>query len=373
VSKTRLSLLIPYAKPAGAYDVEQTSFSFKLIGDLLGDDQGQLAGRLARKAFLQIEGILLLEGPLFIWNLLEILYGIVQVKQAKLFEILLIHLIRLARSYYPREHSIVQMLDSLLTLWKTSHNGIMQQLHAFLEQGWLLNANMILNHLDTRLMLLYYRLVWDSVLIKLAQDKLRDTDKWFSLMIREVPLEAMTESVKHIYPAAEATPNHASFPPEDYDSLKSESINALRKRTKWDFLNPSSRFCAQSALIKIRMLDNTEDMQRKFCSEGDNEIRVGSPDSVRSKVPRLHARILAYVIKVLIAIDADRQGSNATTIKRLNNIIALRGYAQGEGDPQVLYEMLRLQRLLMQECKLQEAAQIKHEVQTRLEIYLHDI
>lgn len=56
----------------------------------------------------------------------------------------------------------------------------MQQLPAVLEQGWLLNAEMVLSNFDEWFLLLYYRLIWDSALLRLAGDKLRDADIWFS-------------------------------------------------------------------------------------------------------------------------------------------------------------------------------------------------
>jgi hypothetical protein len=373
---TQLSLLLPYTEHTELYDAEQTSFSFKLIADLLGRDQGLLAGRLARKAFLQVEDILLLEGPLFIWNLLEILHSIVQFKQAQLFEMLLIHLLRLARSHYSDKHSIVQMLHSLWSLCKTYPDGMMQQLLAVLEQGWLLNAEIVFGNLDKRFLLLYYRLIWDSVLIKLVRDKLRDTDTWFSLVIRTVPVEAMEEGAGHIYPAVEVTPDTSSAPPADYEIIKTESIDALHERSRWDFPEPSSRFRVLSALIKSRILDDNEGKQDKLSSEGTDEIDNGSRNAavhVQGKVPRLHARILAYVMKVLMEIDIDNGVNNVVTIERLNSTIALREYGQGAADPQVICEMWRLQQLLVQEDRFQEAAEIGQEAQRRLEQYLQDI
>jgi hypothetical protein len=375
-ASTQLSLLLPYTGHTELYDAEQTSFSFKLISDLLRRDEGLLAGRLARKAFLQVEEILMLEGPLFIWNLLEILHGIVHFNQAQLFEMLLIHLLRLARSHYSDKHSIVQMLHSLWGLCKAYPNGTMQQLLPVLEQGWLLNAEIVLGNLDERFLLLYYRLMWDSVLIKLARDKLRDTDAWFSLMIRKVPVEAMEEGAEHIYPAAEVTPDSSCAPPPDYEIIKTESIDALRERTRWDFSEPSSRFRVLSALIKSRILDDKEQKQDKLNSHGTNELGNGSQNAsvqVQTKVPRLHARILAYVIKVLMEIDIDNGVNNVVTIERLNTTIALREYGQGAAGPQVICEMWQLQQLFVKEDRFREAAQIGQEAQGRLEQYLQDI
>ncbi|KFZ09253.1 hypothetical protein V502_08846 [Pseudogymnoascus sp. VKM F-4520 (FW-2644)] len=374
---TQLSLLLPYTEHTEPYDAEQTSFSFKLIAELLGRDQGLLAGRLARKAFLQVEEILMLEGPVFIWNLLEILHSIVQSKQAQLFEMILIHLLRLARSHYSDQHSIVRMLHSLWSLYRTYPDGAMQKLLEVLEQGWLLNADIVLSNLNERFLLLYYRLIWDSVLIKLARNKLRDTDSWFSRVISKIPVGAMEDgAAAHIYASVEATPDTSAGLPADYEIIRTESIDAIHERSKWDYLEPSSRFRVLSALIKSRILEDREGIQNKLSSGGTDEIVNGRRNAgvnVQGKVPRLHARILAYVMKVLMEIDIDSEVNNGVIIERLNNTIALREYGQGVADPQVICEMWQLQQLLVQEGRFQEAAQIGQDAQGRLDQYLRDI
>lgn len=373
---TQLSLLLPYTQHTEPYDAEQTSFSFKLIAELLGRDQGLLAGRLARKAFLQVEEILMLEGPVFIWNLLEILHCIVQSRQAQLFEIILIHLLRLARSHYSDQHSIVRLLHSLWSLYRTYPDGGMQKLLEVLEQGWLLNAEIVLSNLNERFLPLYYRLIWDSVLIKLARNKLRDTDSWFLRVISKVPVGGMEGGVGHIYASVEATPDTSGDLPADYEILKTESIDAIHKRSRWDYLEPSSRFRVLSALIKSRIIDDREGIQDELSNEGTDESGNGRRNSavnVQGKVPRLHARILAYVMKVLMEIDIDQEVNNGVIIERLINTIALREYGQGVADPQVICEKWQLQQLLEQEDRLQEAAQIGQDVQRRLDQYLRDI
>lgn len=373
---TQLSLLLPYTEHTEPYDAEQTSFSFKLIAELLGRGQGLLAGRLARKAFLQVEEILMLEGPVFIWNLLEILHCIVQSKQARLFEIILIHLLRLARSHYSDQHSIVRMLHSLWCLYSTYPDGVMQKLLEVLEQGWLLNAEIVLGNVNERFLPLYYRLIWDSVLIKLARNKLRDTDSWFLRVISKVPVGAMEDGVGHIYASVEATPDTSSDLPADYEIIKTESIDAIHKRSRWDHLDPSSRFRVLSALIKSRIIDDRGGVQDESSNDGTNETENGRRNAVlnvQGKVPRLHARILAYVMKVLIEMDIDKEVDNGVIIDRLNTTIALREYGQGVADPQVICEMWQLEQLLVLEDRLQEAAQVGQDVQRRLDRYLREI
>lgn len=373
---TQLSLLLPYTTYAEPYDAEQTSFSFKLIAELLGRGQGLLAGRLARKAFLQVEQILLLEGPLFIWNLLDMLHNIVQFKLARLFEMLLIHLLGLARSHYSDKHSIVQMLRALWNLCKTYPDCLMQQLSVVLEQGWLLNADIVLGNFDERFLLLYYRLIWDSVLLRLVRNKLRGADTWFSRVKIKVPIEAIKEAAARIYPALEIRPGASSVLPADYEILKTESVYAIRERTRWEFPEPIARFHVLSALIKSRILDDNGEKQDELNREGSDEVDNSSRTAVvhvPGKVPRLHARVLAYVIKVMMEIDLNNGGNKGVAIERMNSTIALREYGQGAADPQVIFEMWWLQHLLVQDGQFEEAAEIGREAHRRLEQYLEDI
>lgn len=371
-----MSLLLPYSKHAEPYDAEQTNFSFKLIVDLLGRGQGLLAGRLARKAFLQVEKILLLEAPLFIWNLLEMLHSIVQFKQTNLFDMLLAHLLGLARSHYPDKHSVVLMLRGLWNLYKTYPEALMQQLSSVLEQGWLLNAEMVLDNFDKRFLLLYYRLIWDSVLLRLVREKLGDVDTWFSLLNISIPIDSMIEGAARIHPALETIHGECGALPADYEILKTQSVDALRERTRWELPEPKTRFRVLSALMKSRMLDDSEENQDILARERSDQIHRRSRTAlahVPGKVPRLHARVLAYVMKVVMEIDLDNGGNKRVAMERMSRIIALREYAQGVADPQVIFEMWGLQHLLVQEARFQEAAEMRQEAHRRLKLYLKDI
>jgi hypothetical protein len=174
----------------------------------------------------------------------------------------------------------------------------------------------------------------------------------------------------------EATPDTSGDLPADYEIIRTESIDAIYERSKWDYLEPSSRFRVLSALIKSRILEDREGGPNKLSSGGTDEIDEGRRNAsvnVPGRVPRLHARILAYVTKVLMEIDIDNEVNNGVIIERLNNTIALREYGQGVADPQVICEMWQLQKLLVQEDRIQEAAQIGQDAQGRLDQYLRDI
>lgn len=69
--------------------IKKISSAFKLVIDLLDRDEGKLAGRVARKAFLLVEDVLTLDGPTLIWNLLEMIYNMVMLRHTRLFQMLL--------------------------------------------------------------------------------------------------------------------------------------------------------------------------------------------------------------------------------------------------------------------------------------------
>ncbi|KAJ3519080.1 hypothetical protein NM208_g14273 [Fusarium decemcellulare] len=169
------------------YDPEELSFAFRVVIELLRRGKGVLAGRLTRKAFLQIEAMLQIEGPLFIWNLMEILYNIARLEQTQLFEVLLFHLIGLARNLFAPEHPAMQILYSLRKLAEGWRRDSLPPQVPVLEQAWAINANTVFSNFDSRMLLLYYRLVWDSALVRLPQDRLHDADRWFTVLEDKVP------------------------------------------------------------------------------------------------------------------------------------------------------------------------------------------
>ena len=67
-------------------------FALKMVNSLLDRGEGQLAGRVTRKAFLMLESSLTLDNPALIWNLLEAMYQMTTLRQYTLCKMLLFHL-----------------------------------------------------------------------------------------------------------------------------------------------------------------------------------------------------------------------------------------------------------------------------------------
>ncbi|KAL2213555.1 hypothetical protein CC79DRAFT_1327443 [Sarocladium strictum] len=103
--------------PTLPYDPEKANCAFRLEAMLLQDGQGVLAGRLARMAFIQVEETMFIGGPSYIWNLLDTMHAILQMGQDKLFNMLLLHLIRLSSTDFAcQSHPATLILRSLMQL-----------------------------------------------------------------------------------------------------------------------------------------------------------------------------------------------------------------------------------------------------------------
>lgn len=374
---SKLSLYLPQNSKAKPYAPESISTSFKLVADLLLRGQGILAGRLARKAFLQVEQMLQLEGPLFIWNLLEILHSVMGLRQTRLYEMLITHLIGLARSHYVDGHASVQLLRGLLLLTKTSADNSAELLPAILEQGWSLNADVVLSNFSERFLLLYYRLMWNSGLLKLTEEKLQDADTWFSLVKYKIPMEKITAGAIRLHSAVDFMPSNARrVPPANYELIKTQTIAELHQRATMEVPESNTRFRVLSALLKSRVLNERVDLPNPSDTGDsddmdDNSLAITSTS--RPKVTRLHSRILAYLLTALTDIDQEYGASEDTLIQRMKNTITLREYGEGFASPQVIADMRRLRNILMLKGRVEEAIPLGQEAEKRLEMYLRDI
>ncbi|KAF5006205.1 hypothetical protein FDECE_7364 [Fusarium decemcellulare] len=347
------------------YDPEELSFAFRVVIELLRRGKGVLAGRLTRKAFLQIEAMLQIEGPLFIWNLMEILYNIARLEQTQLFEVLLFHLMGLARNLFAPEHPAMQILYSLRKLAEGWRRDSLPPQVPVLEQAWAINANTVFSNFDSRMLLLYYRLVWDSALVRLPQDRLHDADRWFTVLEDKVPRGHyfLEDTVACIHPDL-ISPSDAEAiePPKDYEILKHTSLSAIQHRSTLDFTGASIRVRVLSGLLKSRILEE---------SPPPPSASDAPRDSV--EMSRLHARIIAYVMKILVEVDWEMGFDSEITTERLRSIISMREYGQSPIGPQTIFEWWQLEAILLREGHREEALEIRKETYKRLEKYLDDV
>ncbi|KAK3292264.1 uncharacterized protein B0H64DRAFT_225362 [Chaetomium fimeti] len=359
-------------RPAIQYEPERASYALRLVARLLRDGQGVLAGRLARKAFVQVEDMMLIEGPSFIWNLLDIMHAILVMGQGKLFHMLLVHLVGLASTHHAcKNHPAALILGSLMQLarhWSAETGAAsLVALREIVQRGWLLNAGIVLDNFDARLLLLYYRLMWDPTPCALPEGKLRAVDQWFPLLADKVPVVAaalqdanpcMDSSVE---PAGQAESDTYNEPPE-YDRIRDSTAAALRARYMADGLNPNMKVRIIQGLVKSRIAEGIDGM-----TIGKTKVRASS------HALRLFAKVLAFSTKVLVEVDVEMGGDIDIAIERLRGVVALREYGQDARNPIVIHDLTLLEALLLKKGSEQEANDLRQEALRRLESYVEDI
>lgn len=347
------------------YDPERASYAFRLVARLLRDGQGVLAGRLARKAFVQVEDMMLIEGPSFIWNLLDIMHAVLVMGQGKLFHMLLTHLVGLANTHRVcRNHPAALILGSLMQLaqhWSAETGAGSLELRDIVERAWLLNASIVLDNFDARLLLLYHRLMWDSTPAALPEEKLRAVDLWLPLLDDKVPVvaAALQDANPCIDSAAKfagQTGSDTYNEPPEYEHIRDSTADALRAKYIADGVSPNMKVRIIQGLIKSRI------------SEGkDSKVRASS------HALRLFARVLAFSTKVLVDVDVETGGDINVAIDRLRGVVALREYGQDACNPIVIHDLGLLEALLRRKGFEEDANDLRQEALRRLESYVEDI
>ena len=187
--------LQPVPSPSEAKEV---SFAFKLVMDLLARGRGDLAGRMARKAFLLVENMLAtLAAPALVWNLLEMMHYMIAQQQIQLFHMLLAHVSALvahdaecgdaaSRKFGPR-HPLSVLLHGLRGIAREADAAALAHL---LTQAWTLNAEMLFSCFHPRLFGLYCLIMWESCSIGPPESIVTSLYQWFrSIDSAGIPLE----------------------------------------------------------------------------------------------------------------------------------------------------------------------------------------
>jgi hypothetical protein len=398
---------------------KEISFTFKLVIDLLDRGHGNLAGRTARKAFLLVEDMLTLEGPALVWNLLEMMHHMVTLHHAQLFQILLAHLIALVDGRKPKTHPLPAMLRGLRGLVASltsvvstpgsssptsssssrspSTSGdrttttagpwpLSRALSSLLERAWILNAEILFDHFDPRLFQLYFCIPWDSCSISPPVAIFGAADQWFSHIETQQTSTAAAEAHRaeglfEIIPVEEdrmlqrlLAPRMDASPPRDYEMLRASSIVALREHGD-SILSKGVGFTGNTS-TSLRILAGLVKAQ---ILEGWPAVvaRPGTASSVTTRVPRVHAENVACAIRTLMDLNSehggDVLGAPSDAVERIRSIVALREYARGETDPQVVREMWLLKDALVAAGEYGEAQEVGQTAFRRLEKYIQDI
>ena len=365
-----------FTKLPKEYDAESLSLSFRLIVTLFERGQNVLAGRLARKAFLQTETLLLVEGPVFIWNMLEILHYMATRKQIELCKMLLSYLVDLAKIHYIKRHPVLGLLNSLQQLFLMWRQDSREAHIAILEKGWALNADILFDIFDARFMGLYYRIAWDSSLVNISHQKLRDAESKITHLASKAPkgvifLESIDTVADLDLRILYNMPSPSS--PSLNDKLRSSTIAALRRRSKSALKDHHTKIRLLTGLIKCRTLEEMEPFCHYLCKEAPVVEFDYQMQQTQRKLFYLRTRILAFVIQVLMIIDLKLGGCMNTAIERQKTAIALRQSVQSPTDPQIAYDLSVLETLLLEMGRQTEAEEVRRETNFKLEEYLEDV
>lgn len=250
-----------------------------------------------------------------------------------------------------------------------------------LEQGWAVNANIVIEHFDSKFLLLYYHLVWDSELVQLPNDKLSDADNWFSLESKtKTPTQnpEMIDAEFRVHRELSMTSEleRREKMPDNYEQLKADCIAKIQHMCTLEYKSLRNKCLVMSGLLKSRVL------QHKISFPSGTNISSGAVSQVDSspwlllndETNRFHARILAYIMKTLLKVQLD-EGLDAgkSSVSQLRDIVTLREYGQSITGPQTVHELWELADHLLMTGDVEEAVEICREAQQRLERFLNDV
>lgn len=393
-------------------NTKEITFAFKLVMNLLDRGHGGLAGRAARKAFLLVEDMLTIEGPALVWDLLEMMHHMVTEHHVQLFQMLLAHLVALVDGRIPKTHPVAALLRCLrglvVTLTRarstprsssattsdsppsstspssssdealtaTNPSLLSGALLSLLEQGWVLNAQILFDNFDSRLFNLYCRVHWETCSITPPAAIFGTMQRWYSAAVGIEPANARM----HIPPIEYGRmlqilpdPRLDASPPGEFEELRASSFAALRQYGNL-ILRQEAGFL-DSTTTMLRVLAGLVTVNTFEEWHGVAESPVTSAEG--NQVSLAHAEIVACVIRTLIALDPKYGGnglaSHMDAIEGMRFIIAIREYARGETDPQLLQEMFLLKDALTAAGRYSEAEEVGQSALRRVEKYIQDI
>ena len=375
---------------------------------------------MARKAFLLSEDLLTLDGPVLVWNLLEIMHHMLILYHARLFQMLLVHLIALVDGRMPNNHPLSTMLHSLRGLVGSLRSGrpspkeyppspsssfiqlhfisndklttkswlryLSQTLSPLLERAWILNAEIIFDNFDPRLFHLYSSIHWDSCSVSPPAAMLGAAHHWIN-QIRTQQDDSATSEARHAAELLESTPVEEqrmlqrllaprmdASPPRDFEMLRTGSIATLRELGNSVFSKRAGFVGSTNTMLRIFVgVLKAEVFETRPAAVEDSKCA----GIVKVKAPRIHADHLAGRMMTLMELTAEQGGDTAgpplDTVDWIRSVVSLREYARSEIDPQVVREMWLLQDALITADRHEEAGEVAESASRRVERYIQDI
>ncbi|KAM7185854.1 hypothetical protein V8F20_011625 [Naviculisporaceae sp. PSN 640] len=391
--------LIPLSPTVKANEI---SFAFKMIVGLLDRGRGELAGRLARKAFLLAEGLLTLDGPALLWNLLDLMHHML-ISHAhgtnpalphhttQLFHMLIVHLDALVANKFKvhEKHPLTTILRLLRRLTGASSASVNRthsttnplklnpEVAPLLEQAWNLNAKLMFENFSAKLLHVYWYLSWDSCSINLPSHVnavILKPLKEYGKQIAPFTARAQGQQIRggtaaqravgeggghHVMgERGQAGATRASRPVDTTTSVAAPEQTAL--------------LGTLAGLLATKVLDELqwEHAHCDGCSHGpEDETPPPSNDEVSQTD---HASNPSPVYS-LHGHDNQRTSSTRSRVNHLRYLLSHKKQASGRANLQVVREMWALEDELLAAGQTSEVKETNREWQQRLEAYLGDI
>ena len=409
----------PSAKQLEIEKTKEVGLVLKLAVDALARGQGILAGRIARKAFILVEKMFTLDGPALAWNLLVIMYDAVNAHQTRLLEMLLAHLLSLARCRMPKGHPLLAVLSTLQKIALQPDSGVCRfrslstaspsspstsmsspketpsaidtvvppnELSTLLERAWITNAELLFAQLDTRFFQVYCDIDWDSSSMILPTAMVDRAHQWFSRIEAKDRFSkaTATRTTSIALPSTDGEENVtlrrlstvqiSTLSLREYETLWASCVAVLRR--DWDtYLHEQVAISGDTAVL-IRALCGlltANVLEDSLTTSGSSKTATyDSPE-----ILRVHASHLACVIRASLDLRHLRNKTGGMrpvdSIKRMEAVVALFEHAYGETDPRVLQEMRSIEEALITKGDHNEADRVGDDVSNRLEQYIRHI
>lgn len=414
---------------AATQDARNVSHAFDLVGELLKRGQGGLAGRVARRAFLLVEKMLLLDAPALVWNLLEAMHKLVAMNQTQLLKVMLAHSIALINHQrQPTTHPLHIILGALKSLVGSSAQSKPQRNHRLqlplgqavniatstfptdhaidtqreisflLEQAFIANASVLFDRFDPAYSQLYFNMVWDACSLNLPMSIM---SHWLnsnagaeserqppnmSWLDRRAPSKSIFDTEpEDILHQRLLVPRLDAAPPPNFSILRATSIAALRDRGRSILSEPELLTSdgkkgrlprAVASLLSIQFLGNSS------LSNSTTPNPIAMAATRTENVAQIDAAQVACIMRTVMDIDvATMQGAQAKSgglspidiVNQTRVIAALRAYAHGESNPIVIHEIWLLQDALVKAGQHAEAEAVSRDAYRRLDKYLEQI
>ncbi len=371
----------------GPAKVKEISFAFKLVVDLLDRGRGDLAGRMARKAFLLVEDMLqALAAPALVWNMLEIMHHMVSLRQARLFQMLLAHVLALVGRQPHRAggHPLLAVLHSLrgaAAAASTEDDASGGNLRHLLAQAWTLNAEILFASFHPDLFYLYCCIMWESCSVGPPATIVGSASQWLrtidAVQTSSQPAQALPDDAGPSPPQPRPQQQQR---PADYARLHASSLAVLRAHGEALLRDGGAGFQGDGTLA-LRVLAGLTTAKILQHTPEKNERLVLRPDIGLGSV--------ACVIRTLVDIDAAERGvtlsarSGSSTairasfdmdaVEQIRAVVDLRTQSGGATHPQVVRDMWLLQDALGAAGDAAAALRVEQDTYARIEQYVCDI